>query len=461
MQRNEPQLRGRTNEQIIVSMLTAEPCAPVDSIKADLKDPSLADILKEAIDRHKRECDAKLIKHSNATDDYLIQDGVLLRYTGESGDVVIPEGVIWIWAGAFSGRTDITSVIVPEGVQKIFSGAFDGCTGLRSVSLPASLGEVSGLIGCGLDSIDIAVANKSYRLEGNCLISRYRDELVLGCNTSTIPAGVTSIRSGAFWNCKGLKSVRIPGSVKVIEEGAFWGCSGLEYLAVAEARSFRSWGNCIMDDRGNLILGCRNSVIPDGVVAIQMAFVGCSGIKMIRIPRSVTYIDKLAFYGCTELECFDVSQDNPVYRGEGSYLIERKSDAIVTCGKVGPLPARIAQINEYAFVGHNDLSELIIPDGVVTIGARAFSQCSGIASVFIPKSVNRIEAGAFEGCSGITQIEFACKSALIRCSFSECTALSSVKIPKKLTGGIFQRNGYLKTLFGNRFKAIEFTFTDD
>ena len=70
------------------------------------------------------------------TSDFLIENGVLKKYTGPGGDVVIPEGVIAIGNSAFSDCKSLTSVTIPDGVREINSYAFSGCTSLAGVTIP-------------------------------------------------------------------------------------------------------------------------------------------------------------------------------------------------------------------------------------------------------------------------------------------------------------------------------------
>ncbi len=98
----------------------------------------------------------------SGTEDFTIENGVLTKYTGPGGDVVIPAGVTEIGVFAFYGCEGPTSVTIPAGVTKIGGSAFRGCTGLTSV---------------------------------------------------TIPEGVMEIGVGAFENCPGLTSVTIPESI--------------------------------------------------------------------------------------------------------------------------------------------------------------------------------------------------------------------------------------------------------
>ena len=59
--------------------------------------------------------------------DFVIENGVLTKYQGEGGDVVIPEGVTSIGSGAFSGCSSLTSVTIPASVTSIGYETFSNC----------------------------------------------------------------------------------------------------------------------------------------------------------------------------------------------------------------------------------------------------------------------------------------------------------------------------------------------
>ena len=48
------------------------------------------------------------------------------------------------------------------------------------------------------------------------------------------------------------------------------------------------------------------------------------------------------------------------------------------------------------------VTEVVIPDGVTSIGDSAFSSCKKLTSVTIPDSVTSIGYGAFWGCKSLT-----------------------------------------------------------
>lgn len=80
------------------------------------------------------------------------------------------------------------------------------------------------------------------------------------------------------------------------------------------------------------------------------------------------------------------------------------------------------------------LTELVIPDGVTSIGSHAFRNCSTLTSVVIPNSVTSIGSHAFSGCSSLTSIIIPeCVTRIGWSTFSGCSALTNVSIPGSVT----------------------------
>ena len=213
-------------------------------------------------------------------------DLIISEYTGTEKNVVIPEGVQWIEAGAFRGNKDIVSVYLPkslihlddeafkdctalrtviigDGCEEVGFSAFENCTALGSVILPDSIKEICGgaFKNCprlrnvflpANDDIDLlftecfdgctALARKLRRrkeapdeniagvIENDTLI--HFDDTLTDC--FTVPSSVKYIAKGAFSGCNNLVSVTIPDTVEDIEEGAFDGCPNLEEVIIAD-----------------------------------------------------------------------------------------------------------------------------------------------------------------------------------------------------------------------------------
>ena len=68
--------------------------------------------------------------------DFVIENGVLKKYNGLGGAVVIPKGVTKIGDDAFLGCTNLTQITIPDSVTEIGEFAFQDCTGLTDVTLP-------------------------------------------------------------------------------------------------------------------------------------------------------------------------------------------------------------------------------------------------------------------------------------------------------------------------------------
>ena len=77
-----------------------------------------------------------------STNDFVIENGVLKKYVGPSGEVIIPEGVTSIGNGVFYNRKNLTSVTIPDSVTSIGNNAFESCKNLTSVTIGNSVTSI-------------------------------------------------------------------------------------------------------------------------------------------------------------------------------------------------------------------------------------------------------------------------------------------------------------------------------
>ena len=330
--------------------------------------------------------------------------------------VTIPEGVTSIGDRAFKDCSNLVSVTIPEGVTSIGREAFSGCVNLTHITIPASVVSIgTGAFGnCqALTAIRVVPENKIYRSEKNCILSKRK--LILGCKTSEIPAGVTSIGSYAFFHCESLAHITIPAGVTGIGESTFSHCRSLTDITV-----------------------------PDGAASIgRNAFRNCRSLKSITIPASVTGIGYYAFEKCNGLTAVHITDmaawcgisfkedfTNPLYFAEHLYLNGTEVTDLV-------IPTGITGIGAYAFIGCSGLKHITIPDGVTKIDHHAFSRCSGLISVTIPDSVTRIHLNAFSDCKRLKYITIPDNEIQIDPSAFKGCSLKRVSIPAEaleLTG---------------------------
>lgn len=145
-----------------------------------------------------------------------------------------------ISSNAFRGVAELQSVVIEDGVRTICSYAFEYCTNLRSVYIPASVDMIANQVfGCcsSLVSIVVDAKNETYDSRGGCnaIIDTDRDELVIACNATVIPASVKSIASDAFFYCSMVEHIDVPEGVERIGSEAFWGCGSLKSISLPES----------------------------------------------------------------------------------------------------------------------------------------------------------------------------------------------------------------------------------
>ena len=99
------------------------------------------------------------------------------------------------------------------------------------------------------------------------------------------------------------------------------------------------------------------------------------------------------------------------------------------------IPESVTTIGKWAFEWCNNLTSITIPNGVTSIGDGAFRGCTSLTDITIPDSVTSIGNYAFKGCSNITTITIPNSVTSIGdYAFSECTNLTDITIPDNITG---------------------------
>ena len=79
-------------------------------------------------------------------------------------------------------------------------------------------------------------------------------------------------------------------------------------------------------------------------------------------------------------------------------------------------------------------TNLVIEEGVTSIGGSAFQDFTALISVTFPKSLTRILALAFDGCNKLPSVKFPDSMEQIGyLAFNECESLTSVELPKNLS----------------------------
>ena len=323
-------------------------------------------------------------------------DGIYYNFNNEAKRATVTYLSLIDNQSAYSGTVNIPPTVTYNGetydVTDIGSSAFEYCSGLTSITIPSSVTSIGGSVfdGCsGLTSVHIS------DLEAWCKIS-FRD-------TYSNPL---FFAHHLFLNGEEITNLVIPNTVTKIGFSAFDSCSGLTSVT-----------------------------IPGSVTSIgAFAFADCSGLTSVTIPGSVTNIGGQAFFGCSGLTSVHISDlaawckisfrdsySNPLSWAQHLFLNGEEITNLV-------IPSSVTSIGEYAFSGCSGLTSVTIPDSVTSIGEYAFFGCSALTSVTIPNSVTSIGSGAFYDCSGLTSITIGNGVTSIEGSaFSGCPSIMTVK----------------------------------
>ncbi|MDE6394927.1 MAG: leucine-rich repeat domain-containing protein, partial [Duncaniella sp.] len=198
----------------------------------------------------------------------------------------------------------------------------------------------------------------------------------------TIPNSVTFIGHSAFSRCNALSKIIIPNSVTEIGHGAFSLCRDL--ISVSIDNSATNIGDLSFSSCYNLAsVSMGNSVTDIGI----SAFEHCYGLKSVTIPNSVTSIGERAFRSCDNLT-----------------KAEFASIESLCAIKFGNIDANPLFYAHHLYIGGKEVTEVVIPESVTSIGNNTFAGWRSLKSVAIPNYVTSIGSWAFYGCSGLTQV---------------------------------------------------------
>ncbi len=292
----------------------------------------------------------------------------------ELRSVVIPDTVEEIWGSAFRSCWNLEAVSLPEGLRLVGDKAFDW-SDIRELTLPDGLEYIGPQAFSGIEAVEITIPDSvryigagafqgsetltafhadgdSYRSVDGVLFTADGKTLVSfpGAKTDryTVPDGVETIADMAFRGNQMLTSITFPEGLREISQLAFCDVKSLTGLELPDSLE----------------------IIGNGAFCASLGYDLQENINTIHIGPNVTWIGQEAFSACPML-AFQVDPDNDCYSSVNGCLLNKSGTRLIQVpyrhtGKL-EVPEGVSYIDTWSMYDCNGITELVLPDSVVSI----------------------------------------------------------------------------------------------
>ena len=282
--------------------------------------------------------------------------GMLMQNNSETQE----KSIVFITDVALKNSTTLD---IPEGVTglRISLNAYNN---IQTVKIPSSLNSITAnYLPRSVSEVEVHINNETYIVEGNCLYSNEKKNLVM-CYSKTEIIEKTDLLNEleiigeyAFKQATNLKNIELPDSVLRIESNAFY-------------------YNTLMD---NLTIG-----------------------------EKVEYIDP-GFKGSNYSIQVSISNNNPNYTIENNVLYNKDKTELVRVlyeieGKY-VVNNKVIKLGVDSFNAQVKMTNIELPNELIEISIRAFQGCTGLTEIYIPENVETISTSCFNNPDNLNKIQ--------------------------------------------------------
>lgn len=166
------------------------------------------------------------------------------------------------------------------------------------------------------------------------------------------------------------------------------------------------------------------------------SFYNLTGLRAIFIPDTIEHIEPGSFYGCNNLEVVKIDSNNKFYNSNNNAnaIIETETNTLIVGFKTTKIPNGVKSIGYKAFAYLETLKSIDIPSSVETIEDNAFNNCINLEKVNFNEGLKSIGDNSFYLCESLASINLpeTLNSIGDNC-FSACYCIDSIHIPANLT----------------------------
>ena len=320
--------------------------------------------------------------------DFQTQGSTLVKYRGTEERVTIPDTVEVVGESAFENNQKVQFVVIPKSVKRLDAYVFWGCNNLEEV-----------VLGKGLTTVD------EYSFAG-----------CTGLKQITIPENIQSIDAQAFAGCVNLTDIYIPATVTGIAEDAFLNCDNVTIHA-DEGSVAAQFAQKLAEQKNRDPLVTAAPVQtptavsrPDTQATTEPVSTATPAPVATPVPGNVlgsTIVvgnhalvmvhpgEEKVQQGYTEPEAGqetgeeqDITAETENGKVPEWMYYRNQSVSAVT------IPEGTTEIGRFAF-SRSSLRTVTIPEGVTVIDYAAFYHCDNLDNVILPDTVNTVGAKAF------------------------------------------------------------------
>lgn len=306
--------------------------------------------------------------------DFQTQGSTLVKYRGTEERVTIPDTVEVVGESAFENNQKVQFVVIPKSVKRLDAYVFWGCNNLEEV-----------VLGKGLTAVD------EYSFAG-----------CTGLKQITIPENVQSIDAQAFAGCINLTDIYIPATVTGIAEDAFLNCDNVTIHA-DEGSVAAQFSQKLAEQKN------RDPLVTAAPVQTPTA-VSRPDTQATTEPVSTTTPAPAAtpVPGNVLGSTIVVGNHALVMVHPGEEKVQQgytEPEAGQETGEEQDITAETenGKIPEWMYYRNQSVSAVTIPEGTTEIGRFAFSR-SSLRTVTIPEGVTVIDYAAFYHCDNLDNV---------------------------------------------------------
>lgn len=306
--------------------------------------------------------------------DFQTQGSTLVKYRGTEERVTIPDTVEVVGESAFENNQKVQFVLIPKSVKRLDAYVFWGCNNLEEV-----------VLGKGLTAVD------EYSFAG-----------CTGLKQITIPENVQSIDAQAFAGCINLTDIYIPATVTGIAEDAFLNCDNVTIHA-DEGSVAAQFSQKLAEQKN------RDPLVTAAPVQTPTA-VSRPDTQATTEPVSTTTPAPVAtpVPGNVLGSTIVVGNHALVMVHPGEEKVQQgytEPEAGQETGEEQDITAETenGKIPEWMYYRNQSVSAVTIPEGTTEIGRFAFSR-SSLRTVTIPEGVTVIDYAAFYHCDNLDNV---------------------------------------------------------